>query len=187
MILHFSHIGFTDGRTFMIPFGVGPDGVALVTATATATMPPERTSAHRTPHGAERDKAEYQTAPTRLEPFRSPLHPRSPGRIPPCSGARSMTARSVELGDQPLLGPVRVALGPAISAATSSGVTLRRIALSIGSTHPSSPHQQQRNPPRNTTLPTQPPLTYVPGNRKPPRRSGHGGRTGVLRDRRRGL
>src|SRR5215213_9290628 len=23
MILHFSHIGFTDGRTFMIPFGVG--------------------------------------------------------------------------------------------------------------------------------------------------------------------
>jgi hypothetical protein len=21
MILHFSHIGFTDGRTFMIPFG----------------------------------------------------------------------------------------------------------------------------------------------------------------------
>jgi hypothetical protein len=25
MILHFSHIGFTDGRTFMIPFGgLGP-------------------------------------------------------------------------------------------------------------------------------------------------------------------
>ncbi len=44
MILHFSHIGFTDGRTFMIPFGFGPDEVALVTRTATATMPPERTS-----------------------------------------------------------------------------------------------------------------------------------------------
>src|SRR3954452_12787590 len=43
MILHFSHIGFTDGRTFMIPFGVCPDEVALVTGTATATMPPERT------------------------------------------------------------------------------------------------------------------------------------------------
>jgi hypothetical protein len=47
MILHFSHIGFTDGRTFMIPFGVVPDGVALVTVPATATMPPERkTFAH---------------------------------------------------------------------------------------------------------------------------------------------
>src|SRR4051812_9168160 len=43
MILHFSHIGLTDGRTFMIPFGVCPDEVALVTGTATATMPPERT------------------------------------------------------------------------------------------------------------------------------------------------
>jgi hypothetical protein len=44
MILHFSHIGLTDGRTFMIPFGVDPDGVALAAGTATATMPPERTS-----------------------------------------------------------------------------------------------------------------------------------------------
>jgi hypothetical protein len=24
--LHFSHIGLTDGRTFMIPFGVDPGG-----------------------------------------------------------------------------------------------------------------------------------------------------------------
>jgi hypothetical protein len=24
MILHFSHIGLTDGRTFMIPFGCAP-------------------------------------------------------------------------------------------------------------------------------------------------------------------
>jgi len=49
MILHFSHIGLTDGRTFMIPFGVGPDGVALVTGTATATMPPEHTFARTAP------------------------------------------------------------------------------------------------------------------------------------------
>ena len=56
MILHFSHIGLTDGRTFMIPFGVGPDEVALVTGTATATMPPERTFAHRTPRGPSATK-----------------------------------------------------------------------------------------------------------------------------------
>src|SRR4029453_11413815 len=56
MILHFSHIGLTDGRTFMIPFGVGPDGVALVTGTATATMPPERTFAHPTHPGPSATK-----------------------------------------------------------------------------------------------------------------------------------
>src|SRR5215212_2701883 len=81
MILHFSHIGLTDGRTFMIPFGFGPDGVALVTGTATATMPPERTFAHRTHLGPERDKAEYQTAPTHYEPCRSRLDHRSAGHI----------------------------------------------------------------------------------------------------------
>src|SRR3954447_22267535 len=56
MILHFSHIGLTDGRTFMIPFGFGPDEVALVTGPATATMPPERTFAHRTHHGPSATK-----------------------------------------------------------------------------------------------------------------------------------
>src|SRR5215204_1412695 len=56
MILHFSHIGLTDGRTFMIPFGFGPDGVALVAGTATATMPPERTFAHRTHLGPSATK-----------------------------------------------------------------------------------------------------------------------------------
>src|SRR5215207_4622052 len=78
MILHFSHIGLTDSRTFMIPFGVGPDEVALVTGTATATMPPERTSAHRTHHGPERDKAEYQTVPASRCP--SPRARRAPPR-----------------------------------------------------------------------------------------------------------
>jgi hypothetical protein len=29
MILHFSHIGFTDGRTFMIPFGWSSTGLWL--------------------------------------------------------------------------------------------------------------------------------------------------------------
>jgi hypothetical protein len=36
MILHFSHIGFTDGRTFMIPFGWSGDR-ALAAGTAAAT------------------------------------------------------------------------------------------------------------------------------------------------------
>jgi hypothetical protein len=40
MILHFSHIGLTDGRTFMIPFGaLCPDGVALETGAVAATIP----------------------------------------------------------------------------------------------------------------------------------------------------
>jgi hypothetical protein len=32
MILHFSHIGLTDGRTFMIPFGLGSGAPALAAA-----------------------------------------------------------------------------------------------------------------------------------------------------------
>jgi hypothetical protein len=32
MILHFSHIGFTDGRTFMIPFGLVTSEPALAAA-----------------------------------------------------------------------------------------------------------------------------------------------------------
>ena len=40
MILHFSHIGFTDGRTFMIPFELNdPDGEALETGAVAATIP----------------------------------------------------------------------------------------------------------------------------------------------------
>jgi hypothetical protein len=40
MILHFSHIGLTDGRTFMIPFELdNPDGEALETGAAAATIP----------------------------------------------------------------------------------------------------------------------------------------------------
>ena len=40
MILHFSHIGLTDGRTFMIPFELNdPDGEALEAGTAAATPP----------------------------------------------------------------------------------------------------------------------------------------------------
>jgi hypothetical protein len=38
--LHFSHIGLTDGRTFMIPFELNdPDGEALEAGTAAATIP----------------------------------------------------------------------------------------------------------------------------------------------------
>src|SRR5215210_4231915 len=40
MILHFSHIGLTDGRTFMIPFELDdPDGEALETGAVAATIP----------------------------------------------------------------------------------------------------------------------------------------------------
>jgi hypothetical protein len=37
MILHFSHIGLTDGRTFMIPFGSVTSGPALAAVKAAAT------------------------------------------------------------------------------------------------------------------------------------------------------
>jgi hypothetical protein len=37
MILHFSHIGLTDGLTFMIPFGSDPGDPALAAGTAAAT------------------------------------------------------------------------------------------------------------------------------------------------------
>jgi hypothetical protein len=37
MILHFSHIGLTDGRTFMIPFGSVTREPALETVEAAAT------------------------------------------------------------------------------------------------------------------------------------------------------
>jgi len=37
MILHFSHIGLTDGLTFMIPFGWCPGEAALAAGTAAAT------------------------------------------------------------------------------------------------------------------------------------------------------
>jgi hypothetical protein len=39
MILHFSHIGLTDGRTFMVPFGYGLSGLALAARAAAATIP----------------------------------------------------------------------------------------------------------------------------------------------------
>jgi hypothetical protein len=38
--LHFSHIGLTDGRTFMVPFKVFDlSGTALATRAAAATIP----------------------------------------------------------------------------------------------------------------------------------------------------
>src|SRR5215210_446775 len=78
MILHFSHIGFTDGRTFMIPFGVVPDGVALVAVKATATMPPERKHL--------RTKASR----ARARPSRIPNGPDAPyDRSAPSSGSPS--------------------------------------------------------------------------------------------------
>src|SRR3954462_479040 len=51
MILHFSHIGLTDGRTFMIPFGSVTGDVALGAAAGTPYQ--SRTPA-RTPDGAAR-------------------------------------------------------------------------------------------------------------------------------------
>ena len=52
MILHFSHIGLTDGRTFMIPFELNdPDGEALEAGTAAATIPRSGFAARRWPAG----------------------------------------------------------------------------------------------------------------------------------------
>ena len=52
MILHFSHIGFTDGRTFMIPFELNdPDGEALETGAVAATIPRSGFTARQWPAG----------------------------------------------------------------------------------------------------------------------------------------
>jgi hypothetical protein len=57
MILHFSHIGLTDGRTFMIPFGWSGDP-ALAAGAAAATWSRIRP---RTNHFAcEQDMRWYQ-------------------------------------------------------------------------------------------------------------------------------
>src|SRR3954447_6238163 len=56
MILHFSHIGLTDGRTFMVPFGVDPVGEALATLAAAATIPRSGLGATPTPRGPQRDE-----------------------------------------------------------------------------------------------------------------------------------
>jgi hypothetical protein len=54
MILHFSHIGFTDGRTFMIPFGLDdPDELALEAVSAAATI--HRNVLHAAACGPGRD------------------------------------------------------------------------------------------------------------------------------------
>jgi hypothetical protein len=49
MILHFSHIGLTDGLTFMIPFGGSCSGDAALAAVAAAA-----TESWITPAQAER-------------------------------------------------------------------------------------------------------------------------------------
>src|SRR3712207_3217267 len=56
MILHFSHIGLTDGRTFMVPFGVDPGGEALASGAAAATIPRSSPEATPTPAGPKRDQ-----------------------------------------------------------------------------------------------------------------------------------
>src|SRR5687767_12817360 len=72
MILHFSHIGLTEGRTFMIPFGVVPDGVALVAVPATATMPPERRHfAHRGLAGPSATKQNTKRFRRDIRPLRA--------------------------------------------------------------------------------------------------------------------
>src|SRR3954454_4176565 len=53
MILHFSHIGLTDGRTFMVPFGVDPGGEALATLATAATIPRSGLGATPTPRGPQ--------------------------------------------------------------------------------------------------------------------------------------
>jgi hypothetical protein len=47
MILHFSHIGLTDGRTFMIPFGSVISDPALAAAKGRRYRTPTRAHANR--------------------------------------------------------------------------------------------------------------------------------------------
>src|SRR3954452_10835416 len=58
MILHFSHIGLTDGRTFMCPFGRDPSGGALEAGAAAATSVADeaKLSRRRGLGGSERDQ-----------------------------------------------------------------------------------------------------------------------------------
>jgi hypothetical protein len=58
MILHFSHIGLTDGRTFMVPFGWSGDS-ALAAGTAAATGSRKMLSA-RKDFACEQDNGWYQ-------------------------------------------------------------------------------------------------------------------------------
>jgi hypothetical protein len=50
MILHFSHIGFTDGRTFMIPFGSVISKPALAAAEGRRYRSPTRAHAEGAHH-----------------------------------------------------------------------------------------------------------------------------------------
>src|SRR5215213_342063 len=51
MILHFSHIGFTDGRTFMIPFELVVRTGGSGDRCGRRYHPPERVAARRWPAG----------------------------------------------------------------------------------------------------------------------------------------
>src|SRR3954452_13866854 len=58
MILHFSHIGLTDGRTFMVPFGwTTRTGKALETRAVAPTIPPGTVVARLNLAAPERDRA----------------------------------------------------------------------------------------------------------------------------------
>ena len=59
MILHFSHIGLTDGRTFMIPFGSVTREPALAAVKAAATG----RGRARTPDGARAEISKDSKAP----------------------------------------------------------------------------------------------------------------------------
>ena len=54
MILHFSHMGLTDGRTFMFPFGCSSSALALAAVAAAAT--PARTLAQPEAPGSSATK-----------------------------------------------------------------------------------------------------------------------------------
>jgi hypothetical protein len=55
MILHFSHIGFTDGLTFMCPFGLCQSDAALAAGAAAATHALEASSPTERQTRTERD------------------------------------------------------------------------------------------------------------------------------------
>ena len=64
MILHFSHIGLTDGLTFMIPFELlYPDDVALAPAAGRRYQCRSRAHTGILPHGARTGKDSTRVPP----------------------------------------------------------------------------------------------------------------------------
>src|SRR3954465_2798399 len=81
MILHFSHIGLTDGRTFMIPFGSREPATPALAA-ARGCRYRSRTCAHAEAHRTD-------TIAEGCPPARAPKHPGKRDRAAVSQASRS--------------------------------------------------------------------------------------------------